>query len=134
MHDSGKRETFGTGAMRDTAEDKPRPDLISPFMLWRVGEWLRKGAAKYKTRNWEAGMPVSRCIAALFRHLTKYCMGWRDEDHMAAIIFNAMAIIHYEEMVTRGVLPSDLLDMPNYGTDGVFTFEPAGATCDAEEN
>ncbi len=34
--------------------------------------------------------------------------------------------IHYEETVTRGVLPSDLLDMPNYGTPEVFELLWAG--------
>lgn len=28
VKDSGKREEFGTGAVRDTATDKPRPDLM----------------------------------------------------------------------------------------------------------
>ena len=29
-------------------------------------------------------------------------------------MFNAMALIHYEEMIERGVLPAELNDMPNY--------------------
>jgi hypothetical protein len=44
----------------------------------------------------------------------KYQQGKRDEDHLAAIMFNAMALIHYEEMIERGLLPADLNDMPNY--------------------
>jgi hypothetical protein len=72
------------------------------------------GAAKYAERNWEAGMPFSRCVASLKRHLMKYQQGLRDEDHLAAILFNAMALIHYEEMIERGVLPAELNDMPNY--------------------
>ena len=114
MHDSGERQNFTTGAIRDTADEKPRIDLISPFMLERVGEWLRKGAVKYAERNWEKGMPVSRCIASLYRHLTYYHQGCTNEDHLAAIIFNAMAVIHYEEMVANGILPEELLDMPQY--------------------
>jgi len=60
-------------------------------------------------------MPVSRCVASLYRHLMYYHQGHRNEDHLAAILFNAMAIIHYEEMIKRGMLPLDLLDMPDYG-------------------
>ena len=61
MTDSGKRQSFGKGmAIRDTADDKPRPDLISPFAEERQGHWLRMGAAKYAERNWENGMPFSR--------------------------------------------------------------------------
>jgi hypothetical protein len=29
-------------------------------------------------------------------------------------MFNAMALIHYEEMIERGLLPAELNDMPNY--------------------
>jgi hypothetical protein len=117
MTDSGKRQSFGKGmAIRDTAEDKPRPDLISPFAEERQGHWLRMGAAKYAERNWENGMPFSRCVASLKRHVMKYQQGKHDEDHLAAIMFNAMALIHYEEMIERGRLPAELNDMPNYDT------------------
>lgn len=114
MHDSGSRQSFSTGAMRDTAETKSRPDLISPFAEERLGEWLRKGALKYQEFNWALGMPMSRCLASLCRHLMKFKQGVNDEDHLSAILFNAMALIHYEEMVKRGWLPSELNDLFNY--------------------
>lgn len=114
MKDGGKRETFSTGAVRDTAEGKPRPDLISPFAMGRLGEWLRKGAEKYAPRNWEQGIPVSRTLASLYRHLLKFQEGETDEDHMAAIMCNAMFIMHTQDMVERGVLPESLDDMPKY--------------------
>jgi hypothetical protein len=88
--------------------------LISPFAEERQGHWLLMGAKKYAERNWERGMPFSRCVASLKRHLMKYQQGKRDEDHLAAIMFNAMALIHYEEMIERGLLPAELNDMPNY--------------------
>jgi len=115
MIDNGKRQSFGKGmAIRDTADDKPRPDLISPFADERLGHWLRMGARKYAERNWEKGMPFSRCVASLRRHVMRYQQGRRDEDHLAAVLFNAMALIHYEEMIERSVLPASLNDMPIY--------------------
>lgn len=114
MNDSGKRQKFVTGAVRDSADDKPRPDLISPYANWREGVWLAKGASKYLERNWEAGMPISRCIASLERHLLAYKMGLTDEDHMAAIRTNAGFILHYEEMIKRRVMSKELDDMPKY--------------------
>jgi hypothetical protein len=80
----------------------------------RVGAWLGLGAEKYAERNWEKGIPNSRCIASLHRHLMKYQQGMRDEDHLAAIVFNAQAIMHNEEMIRRGVLPESLDDLPDY--------------------
>lgn len=114
MEDSGKRTTFQTGAVRDSADDKSRPDLISPFAQIRKGHWLAEGAKKYDERNWEKGMSFSRCIASIMRHLMQYMMGERNEDHLAAIAVNAEFLMHYEEMIEREVLPADLDDMPNY--------------------
>jgi len=114
MHDSGKRQQFASGTVRDTADDKPRPDLISPYANEREGAWLGIGAKKYAERNWEAGMPISRCIASLERHVIAYKKGKTDEDHMAAIRTNAGFILHYEEMIKLGVLPKELDDMPKY--------------------
>ena len=78
-------------AIRDTADDKPRPDLISPFAEERRDHWLRMGAAKYAERNWEKGMPFSRCVASLKPHRMKFQQGLQDDGHLAAIIVNAMA-------------------------------------------
>lgn len=107
-------EQFSTGAMRELSGSRMRPDLVSPFAMQRLGEHLAKGAKKYVERNWEKGIPISRCVESLYRHLLKYQMGERDEDHIAAILCNAMFVAHIEEMVKRGVLPNELLDLPDY--------------------
>ena len=96
--DSGARQNFETGAKRDTQEGKPRFDLISPFMMTRLASLMERGAVKYGEWNWEKGMPFSRFFGSAFRHLMQYWKGDRDEDHLAAVIFNLMAIIHFEEV------------------------------------
>lgn len=114
MKDSGNRRQFKTGAVRDRGEHKPRPGLISPYASERLGLWLMKGGLKYTPRNWEKGMNISECIESLERHIIAYKKGLIDEDHMAAVMCNAMFIIHYEEMISRGMLPTELDDMPKY--------------------
>lgn len=114
MHDSGKRQEFESGAVRDSADGKPRPDLQSPYAQERIGHWLRLGAEKYAERNWEAGMSFSRCVASIERHLLAFKMGKKDEDHLAAIAVNAQFLMHYEAMVKGYVLPASLDDMPHY--------------------
>jgi len=109
VRDSGEYRSFPTGAVRDTAGNKPRPDLVSPLALMRVGRWMALGANKYGERNWELGMPFSVFYASAVRHLLKWAMGWRDEDHLAAVIFNVQAIIHFEELGR-----AELDDMPRY--------------------
>ena len=114
MKDSGKRQTFESGAVRDTDEEKPRPELISPFAMERLSRWLAEGAKKYAPRSWEAGISIERCFASMYRHLLKYQAGEHDEDHLVAVMCNCMMILHFEEMVRRGLLPPSLLDMPKY--------------------
>jgi len=114
MEDSGKREKFVTGAVRDTADNKPRPDLISPIASRKLGEWLARGAKKYAARNWEKGINVQRSFESISRHLNDFANGETNEPHMVAVMCNAMFIIHTQEMVRRGVLPAELDDMPDY--------------------
>jgi len=115
MRDSGERQEFTTGAVRDAATGKSRPDLCSPFAEERRGDWLLKGSIKYSERNWEKGMPFSRFVASLRRHVMRFQQGDRSEDHLSAICFNAEAIMHGEEMVKRGVWPKEYDDLPRYG-------------------
>lgn len=94
--DSGQRDEFESGAKRDTQEGKPRYDLIPPHPLKRLAELMERGARKYDDNNWMKGMPSSRFMASLLRHVEAYRRGERDEDHMAAVVFNAFALMHFE--------------------------------------
>lgn len=106
LPDSGKRVEFDTGAVRDIQEGKGRFDLIPPQLLHRIAKLYEKGAIKYDERNWEKGIPVSRCMSSALRHLTKYLEGQQDEDHLASAVFNIAAIMHYEKN------NKDMLDLP----------------------
>lgn len=95
--DSGKRQSFSTGMVRDTAEGKPRYDLIPYQPLRRVADLYARGAEKYDDNNWTKGQPYSRAFASLLRHVYAWREGERTEDHLAAVVFNAMALMWYEE-------------------------------------
>jgi len=110
IDDSGKRINYGEGkAMREPSDGKGRYDLITPFGLRRVAKWYELGAKKYADRNWEKGIPFSRCIDSAKRHIDKYIMGMTDEDHLSAAVWNLLAIIHFQEL---GM--DELDDMPRY--------------------
>lgn len=94
--DSGKREEFSSGAVRDTQEGKPRYSLIPPGPLKRLAEMYARGAEKYDDWNYLKGMPTSRILDSLMRHLEAYRDGDDEEDHLAAICWNAMAIMQFE--------------------------------------
>lgn len=114
VQDSRKRQEFNTGSVRDSRKGKGRFDLISPIALKRLAQHYENGSKKYGDRNWEKGQPLSRYLDSLIRHA--YCLleGKKDEDHASAIVWNAMAYIHTEEMIKRGLLLKELNDMPNY--------------------
>jgi hypothetical protein len=112
--DDSKREIFPSGAVRDCAAGKSRPDLISPFAWERIGDCLQKGAEKYGEHNWTLGIPISRCMASLHRHLMKYMQGDKSEDHLAALVVNGIFVLHFETMVHQNILPESLLDLPDY--------------------
>ncbi len=107
--DSGQREEFESGMVRDTQDDKPRFDLIPPLALKRVAELYGRGAVKYTPFNWAKGSPFSRFYASAFRHLMQYAMGDKSEDHLSAVCFNVLSIIHLEEVGRK-----DLDDMPQW--------------------
>lgn len=109
--DSGAREAFATGSVRDTQEGKPRYGLIPVEALKRLAELYARGAVKYGKHNWRKGQPFERTYESLYRHLMQWASGERDEDHLAAVAWGAMALMTYEELIARGVLPVELDDM-----------------------
>lgn len=95
--DSGQRQSFDTGMVRDTQDGKPRYDLIPVGPLKRLADLYMRGAIKYDDNNWQKGQPYSRAYASLFRHMIAWREGDRSEDHLAAVAWNAFTIMWYEE-------------------------------------
>lgn len=92
VKDSGKRETFASGMVRDTQEGKLDYTLILDGPMFdRWAEHLTKGAVKYEARNWmkaRGEAEYERFRASAIRHLRQWLRGDRDEDHAAAVYFN----------------------------------------------
>lgn len=115
VKDSGERQNFETGSVRDTQEGKGRYDLLSPIALRRLAIHFENGARKYNDRNWEKGQPLTRFFDSAIRHLYSWLEGDRSEDHLSAALWNVGAMIHVEEMVERGLLPKSLAEgVPNF--------------------
>jgi hypothetical protein len=108
VKDSGQREEFPSGMVRDTREEKGRYDLITPFALKRLALVYERGAKKYAARNWEKGGPFSRFIDSAIRHIESYKLGMVDEDHLAQAAWNLFAVMHLERT------HPELDDMPHY--------------------
>lgn len=120
IKDSGERQDFSTGSVRDTDEGKGQPSRLSTLFLRRLAIHTQNGLKKYGDRNWEKGQPLSRYIDSMMRHLWKIQEGNTDEDHVAALGWNVMAFTHTKELIDAGRLPEKLDDLGNYSAYGVF--------------
>lgn len=115
INDGGERINFGEGsAQREPTDGKGSPHLISPYGLTRLSKWFELGGRKYGDRNWEKGMFYSRYTASMFRHVIAWMKGDESEDHLSAIAWNALAIIHHQELGESDKWD----DMPHYETRG----------------
>lgn len=106
-------EQFSTGAMRDSNTGKGRYDLIDPLFLRDLSRLLEYGAGHYGPENWRHGMPFSRTIDSMMRHLTNFRLGIEDPDHgmnLMAVAFGAMCMNYYLDQISRGQLPAELDD------------------------
>ena len=96
--DSGQRQNYATGMVRDTQEGKPRFDLLlaenMPYeaqFLTRLAALAQRGADKYGERNHEKSRTpeeLARFKGSALRHLMQWIAGETDEDHMAAVAMN----------------------------------------------
>ncbi len=103
--DSGKRQNYKSGMVRDIQEGKPRYDLIIPLgskrhLLKRWAELMERGMAKYGYRNWEKANSEEEMLrfkASAWRHFMQWNDGETDEDHAAAVLFNINAYEYLKE-------------------------------------
>ena len=116
VKDSGARQEFSTGARRDVQEGKGRFDLLPYYAITRLAQHFENGAKKYGDENWKKGMPLRRYLDSMMRHAFKFMAGMSDEDHLAAVIWNACCLLETQEMIEQGILPKELDDLPKVST------------------
>jgi hypothetical protein len=100
-----------TGAVRSSAEGRGRYDLVPQIVIDRFAKHLEKGAKKYTDNNWQKGMNIRRCLSSLLRHAFQVLTGDETEDHLAAIIFNAGAVMFFRDKIKNGERPESLEDL-----------------------
>ena len=98
--DSGKRQEYKSGMVRDLQDGKPDFSLIftdMPYEDMPITRWaalMTRGAEKYGRRNWQVAdslEELERFKASALRHMMQWMAGEEDEDHMAAVMFNLNA-------------------------------------------
>ena len=111
LPDTGDRSEFNTGAVRDASKGKGIPSAIPTRALLKLAKRFEDGAAKYERDNWKQGIPLSRYVDSLYRHLWAFMDGDRTEDHLGAIIWNAVCLSETDDMIYEGELSNDLDDI-----------------------
>jgi hypothetical protein len=91
------KRIFESGSQRDDDTHKPLVNHLTAYVRLRFGYLLRIGANKYGKNNWQKGQPTEAALESMHRHLAKYELGDRTEDHLSAIIFNVQLIMKNEE-------------------------------------
>ena len=107
--DSGARQEYKSGMIRDLQLGKPRYDLCIPLegktMFTRWAELMDRGAVKYGERNWEKANSkeeLDRFKASAFRHFIQWFTGSdQEEDHAAAIYFNVQCAEYVKDKLTK---------------------------------
>lgn len=104
--DSGKRQHYDSGMNRDVEDGKTDfTYLIIPGVpyedqpIHRIMELYMRGAEKYGRNNWQKANSkeeMERFKRSLFRHWMQYLSGDRDEDHIAAVVWNAICVMYME--------------------------------------
>ena len=99
---AGNQNKFGN-TLRDNKDDKINYSLaVHPLVLKKLAEHMTSASysagGKYPKWNWTGGMPRWQCLESLERHLTQYKLGQHDEEHVVALVFNAMNLIYNDEI------------------------------------
>lgn len=102
-----KKTKFKTGAFRDSQEGKlDFVETVSFTAMNRYVRYMTGKKKKYGAGNFKKGIPIDSYEKSLLRHIDKYFRnkyeGGKDEleeDHLAAIIFNTLGIMHEEKDV-----------------------------------
>jgi hypothetical protein len=108
VKDSGKRQQFATGAVRDDQDGKGFFDSIPYEALECLAKLYEAGAKKYGDDNWRKGIPLRAYLNSATRHLLKLNNGWADEDHAAAVLWNICGYVWTACQVKAGKLPASL--------------------------
>jgi hypothetical protein len=96
-HGFATKRVFESGSQRDDDTNKPLVNHLDAYVRLRFGYLLRMGANKYEKNNWQKGQPDESSLESLHRHLAKYELGDRSEDHLACIMFGLQLIMKNEQ-------------------------------------
>jgi hypothetical protein len=100
-----------------------RHDLIPQVALDRLAALYARGEQKYGANNWQKGISMMRTFGSLLRHAYAWVLGDTSEDHLAAVIWNAIALMWLEREIANYSRPANLDDRQLALTRIVYSWE-----------
>jgi hypothetical protein len=109
LKDSGQRQEFETGAVRDSEQNKGMPSLLPMRALIELSKLFEEGCKKYGANNWAKGIPADRYIDSMIRHMAGFMTGQTDEAHLVQMTWNAICLLDTVLRIKESKLPQSLL-------------------------
>ena len=92
---SEEKRVFSTGATKNVSKGKGRYDLIPCEALIALAKRFEFGVEQgHEENGYRKGIPDSVLFDSAFRHLVQAKAGCKDEDHLAAAMWN-ISILTY---------------------------------------
>lgn len=116
-----KPATFISGAVRSDSTGRGHYEDVSPLAMDRLAKHLELGAKEHGPWNYMLGMGMKRGMQSVLRHGSKYMFHKltgipAKEDHLSAMLFGLVSLIHTEEMIKLGLASPELDDIPTLET------------------
>lgn len=112
VKDSGQRQAFDTGSVRDSRAGKGRYDLLPTLVIRELAQHYEAGAVKYGDHNWKKGQPIMRYVDSAMRHIAAFASGENTENHAIAAMWNMGGARWTLAQIQAGKLPPELDDRP----------------------
>lgn len=97
INESSGHVTLESGMVRSDDQGKPDYTLLDLDMLERLAVHMTKNVASKGHNNWRKASTeedLQRFLASFWRHTIAFLRGDTDEDHFAALVFNATGAEH----------------------------------------
>jgi hypothetical protein len=108
LQDTGRRKLFDTGAQRDAGAGRGYFHCLPYVAIEALAKLYEAGATKYGRDNWKLGMPLNCYLDSMLRHALKLAEARVDEDHAAAVMWNAAGFIWTANEIREGRLAKEL--------------------------
>lgn len=98
MQEKNNMRVFDTGATKNISKGKGRYDLIPCEALEALAKRFEFGVEQgHEENGYRKGIPDNVLLDSAMRHLNQARMGLRDEDHLAAVMWNVSVLIFNRE-------------------------------------